>query len=240
MIVIPAIDIMDKTVVRAISGDRDKYRPLKSNLCPDSEPKKLIIKFNKLGFNDVYVADLNGILYRKYDISLYTDLSRYCRILLDAGIRNLGNYIKIYSSGISKVVVATETLNDLSVIEEIISFNMGDKLITSLDIKNSAILSISRDIRKRSPYEILKNFYDYGVRRSLIIDLDRVGTMKGLDVNLLNKLRKVDMELFYGGGIKDLNDLRQLRSLGYDGALISTALHMGNVSVEQLISENFI
>jgi phosphoribosylformimino-5-aminoimidazole carboxamide ribotide isomerase len=46
--------------------------------------------------------------------------------------------------------------------------------------------------------------------------------------------------LYVGGGVRDINDLVELRKLGVSGALVATALHTGKISIAQLKQEGFL
>jgi phosphoribosylformimino-5-aminoimidazole carboxamide ribotide isomerase len=41
-----------------------------------------------------------------------------------------------------------------------------------------------------------------------------------------------DRQLFYGGGVATVDDLEIISHAGFDGAIISTALHRGIVPIE--------
>src|SRR6266571_3356703 len=60
--VIPVIDLMDGTVVRARMGRRDQYRPIDTPLSPTSDPVDVVRGLLTLHpFATIYVADLDGI-----------------------------------------------------------------------------------------------------------------------------------------------------------------------------------
>ena len=63
--VIPVIDILDGLVVHAIRGRRQEYQPLKSSLCNSVDPIEVAKAFKTLGFNELYIADLDGITKRQ-------------------------------------------------------------------------------------------------------------------------------------------------------------------------------
>ena len=44
--------------------------------------------------------------------------------------------------------------------------------------------------------------------------------------------RAYDRQLFYGGGVATVSDLEIISHSGFDGAIISTALHRGIVPIE--------
>ncbi len=42
------------------------------------------------------------------------------------------------------------------------------------------------------------------------------------------------MDVFVGGGVRDIKDLVELKNLGVSGVLVATALHSGKISIEEL------
>jgi len=65
-----------------------------------------------------------------------------------------------------------------------------------------------------------------------VIDLARVGTGRGLDLDLLASVRDATRgsRLLAGGGVRGVEDLARLADVGCDGALVATALHDGRIT----------
>ncbi len=64
---------------------------------------------------------------------------------------------------------------------------------------------------------------------------------KALNVDFLKKvIAEVGVDVFVGGGVRDINDLVELRNLGVSGTLIATALHTGKISIDALRQEGFL
>ena len=75
----------------------------------------------------------------------------------------------------------------------------------------------------------------------IVLDLLRVGGEEGVNIDFLKKvIAEVDIDVYVGGGVRDIKDLVELKNLGVAGALVATGLHTGNVSVEQLAQEGLI
>ncbi len=60
-----------------------------------------------------------------------------------------------------------------------------------------------------------------------------VGTGMGINRKILKKMRAAyDGTLYYGGGVATMEDLEKISHSGFDGAIISTAIHRGTIPVE--------
>jgi len=69
-----------------------------------------------------------------------------------------------------------------------------------------------------------------------MIDLARVGTRSGLDLELVARVREAapGLVLLAGGGVRGLDDLARLSDAGCDGALVATALHDGRIGAAEI------
>jgi phosphoribosylformimino-5-aminoimidazole carboxamide ribotide isomerase len=68
-----------------------------------------------------------------------------------------------------------------------------------------------------------------GAGTIIVLDLARVGTACGVDLELMAAVRRAapGLGLFAGGGVRSAADLDQLARTGCDGALVATALLSG-------------
>jgi len=85
MELIPAIDLLNNIVVKAFSGERKKYKPIKSKLINSSNLENIIDSLLKeYKFKIIYIADLNAIMGNKNNFNIIKNL-RICRLkqLLD-------------------------------------------------------------------------------------------------------------------------------------------------------------
>ncbi len=75
-----------------------------------------------------------------------------------------------------------------------------------------------------------------GVTTLLLLDLGRIGTGCGVDLGLLDTLRRrfPAIRLLAGGGVLTRRDLERMRDAGCDGALIASAIHSGRVTGSDL------
>lgn len=237
--VIPVIDILNSLAVHAIRGQREKYQPLKSVLFPSSDPVTIASVFKSLGFDSLYLADLDAIQHGSANYVLYNRIKTKANIdlMIDAGISDYEKAEKVLEAGGSKIVIGTETLNDLAFVNESIK-SLGEKrVIVSIDLKKGKLLSVSDAIRSMEPLTLAVELDKIGVTHVIVLDLARVGAESGVDELLLrNILEKTQLEVFVGGGIRHLRDLEELKNTGVSGALVATVLHTGKLTVEELKS----
>ncbi|EHP84039.1 HisA/HisF family protein [Methanotorris formicicus] len=219
MEIIPVLDVMGGLAVHGKSGKREDYKPLKSVLCNSSNPIEIAEKYKENGAKTVYIADLDAIMGKgdNFEIIKKIDMNK----IVDAGIKDkndLQNVLKICD----KVIIGTETLEDLNLLKE-------NDIILSLDFKDGKLMNYDLD-------EILS--YVNEKTPLIILDISSVGTQRGINVELIkNIINKVDNPIYIGGGIKNEDDIRVAYDLGVDGILIATAIHKGILNLRELIEK---
>lgn len=96
MQVIPVLDLLDGHAVRAMRGERSRYRPIQSSLCATSDPVEVARALvAATGSNVLYVADLGAILslgdHAEVLSAICTALGRDAFLWLDAGFINFAS-----------------------------------------------------------------------------------------------------------------------------------------------------
>ncbi len=130
------------------------------------------------------------------------------------------------------MVLGLETVSDPSSIRALLSRLGPDRTIVSLDLDDGRPRTPSRVWQDVDACCILEQLVDFGVRRLILLDIRRVGMGQGTGtIDLLRRARalNVDWQIVCGGGIRGLNDLRQLAAEGCDAVLLASARHDGRL-----------
>lgn len=237
MKVIPVIDILNGVAVHAVKGKRSEYRPLQSILADSSDPLKVANTFRTLGFDELYIADLDAIIDCSKD---FHSLKRIAdetglKLMVDAGVTSIERAKRLLENGAAKLVVGTETLQNMSFVAEAVEAFGSDRVIVSLDLKGDKVLVKMGFDGCMDPLCLLEEFAEMGVSQVIILDLSRVGSGEGVNVEFLSKvLCDLALSVYVGGGVRDVADLAELKKLGVAGALVASALHSGKISVAEL------
>ena len=237
------IDILNGVVVHAVRGKRNEYKPLQSSLSSSVDPVEVAKDFKKLGFSELYVADLDAIIDCSADFQVFqriTDVTGL-NLMVDAGVTSMGRAEKLLESGVSKLVIGTETLQNKSFVGEAVKVFGSDRVIVSLDLRGDKVLVKLGFNGCTDPMCLLKEFKAMGVSQVIVLDLARVGSGEGVGVDFMKKvLAEVPLNLYVGGGVRDIRDLLELRDAGISGALVATSLHSGKISIGQLKDNGFL
>jgi len=237
MRIIPVLDIRCGVAVHAVRGDRHRYGPVKSVICSSSDPLDLAASFKQLGLEELYIADLDLIEGVGDNLKTISDIKSRLklRLLVDAGVDTVEAARRLVDIGVDEVVVGTETLTKLSELGSIVEAIGSDRVAASIDLKGGRLLTRARELKGLTAPEVARALSSLGVGELILLELERVGSQEGPDLELASRvLDEVDVPLLVGGGVRHLDDLVALRRIGVAGALIATSLHTGALTAEDL------
>lgn len=240
--VIPVLDVKQGVAVRAVAGDRAHYGPVRSLLHPGSDPVLLARALRRtLGFDELYLADLDAISGAAANVALYHELSTCgLSVWVDAGVRDLDSLGPLLRGEVATIVAGLETLRGPAALGAVLDRVGPESLVFSLDLRAGVPL-IAEAARwgESDPRALARTALDLGVRRLLLLDLARVGIGQGPGtLPLLAELRSHEagagIEIIVGGGLSSAVELPALRRAGASAVLVGSALHDGKIGAADL------
>ena len=248
MQIIPVLDIAGGIAVHAQGGERTRYAPLESELIPGQvgDPVAVLRAFHAtLGIHECYVADLDAIQGGAVQRSLLRELAAFHTgfsgaLMVDAGTHLPEGALEVLSCGASEVVVGLETLHAFSNLKSITDLVGSSRVVFSLDLRlgNPILHPAMEDARGAGPdaVDLAEQAATVGAGSVLVLDLGRVGTGVGVDLGLLEGMRRrlPNIRLLAGGGVLTRLDLERMRDAGCDGALVASAIHTGRLTPADL------
>jgi phosphoribosylformimino-5-aminoimidazole carboxamide ribotide isomerase len=225
--IIFVLDILNGTVVHAVRGERSKYKPVSgSSVCGSSSPLELI---SALTPREVYIADLGRLQHQGDNFELIKKISGKTRTMADIGAENMTDVEKCATIA-DTVILGTETAS-FDLIEKT-AIRFPGRINVSIDMKNGKVLARDRDL-EIGPVELVRKLNDQEIRDIIILDLARVGTGAGIDLDFLKDIARASShDVLVGGGIKDMDDIKTLERIGISGALVATAVHSGKIPAD--------
>ena len=243
MNVIPVMDILNGQVVHAVGGERSRYKPIESVLTQSSEPVEVAIAFKANGFLQVYIADLDAIIdCTRHDFALLKEIYQKTglQLMVDAGITSLERAKQMFDVGVSKIVIGTETMQNTNFVRDAVERFGSEHVVVSLDLKDAKVLVGDGFEGCIDALCMLTEFKEMGIESLIVLDLTRVGSCEGVDLQFLKKAKAIVPNVYAGGGVRKIGDLVELQKSGISGALIATALHTGKISVTELRAYGFL
>jgi phosphoribosylformimino-5-aminoimidazole carboxamide ribotide isomerase len=241
MQLIPVIDLAQGRAVHAKAGDRARYQSVRSVLTPGStgDPLALVQAYRDVvGARECYVADLDAIQGGKVQRDLLLELvgvAAPCALMVDAGSHTPAAVTELLALGAGSVVIGLETLPGFEHLGAAVSAAPPGRIVFSLDLRlGRPVLSpesAPMGAGLPGPEELIVGAVDAGVDAVIVLDVGRVGTGGGVDLELLRRIRRrfPRVRLLAGGGVAGAEELRRLGEAGCDGALVATALHTGRI-----------
>jgi phosphoribosylformimino-5-aminoimidazole carboxamide ribotide isomerase len=233
MIIFPAIDLKDGKCVRLYKGDFNKTTVF------NSSPYKQALKFEKNGFTDLHLVDLDGALKGKsknkeviFKIIKNTNLN----VQLGGGIRTLKQISFWIKNGVSTVVVGTMAIQNPKILKKACDLFPG-RIAVALDVRDN-FLAIKGWVKqtKIKFMDFSKKLEDYGVSRIIYTDINRDGTKTGVNFSQLKKIvTKINIPLVVSGGVADIKDIQKLyKAEQFDGVIIGKAIYDKSIPLNKL------
>ncbi len=248
MEIIPVLDVTMGVAVHAQGRERADFAPVKSVLAPDQpgDPLALARAYRDvLGAQACYVADLDAIQGGPIQRGLIRDLAEFQtgftgELMVDAAAGDPDGALEVLSAGASDAVVGLETLRSFGDLAGVVEIVGASRVVFSLDLQlGSPILHpLMEDAAGAVPdaMSLAAQAAAAGVGAILVLDLGRVGSGTGVDLGLLEALRRRHpaVRLFAGGGVLTRKDLERMEDAGCDGALVASAIHAGRITAEDV------
>jgi len=241
MHILPVIDLLDGQVVRAVAGERERYRPVRSRLADDADPVAVAAALLELApFPAVYAADLDAIT-RDGSRRNFASLQRLGSVLRRRGVRAL--WLDAGRAAWVGELAAALAEQGIALVPVIGSESLAEGERPQDLAGTSADFALSLDHRAGAclgPAGLARETHRWP-RRVLAMELAGVGVRRGPPLALLAALRqgadaagRDDVALYAGGGVRDAADLMRLEAAGAAGALVATALHDGSLDARAL------
>ncbi|MEN6329499.1 MAG: HisA/HisF family protein [Methanobacteriaceae archaeon] len=224
--IIPVLDLKDKIAVSGQSGKRKTYKALKTVFHSSPNPVKIANKLLTSGFERIYIADLDSIESNGSNLGLVSKINHFIPVMLDCGANDFNTVTKALDYA-QEVIVATETLRSLEDLSQIFQSNDRDRLILSVDVKDGEILSKAASIGFEDLYNWINEFKP---NETILLDISRVGTLKGINQDLILKFNKLNTSLIVGGGVHG-DELPLIHDLGVNKVLVGSVLHNGELNL---------
>ena len=237
MRIVGVIDLKDGVAVHARGGRRDLYAPVhqSAGVVVDGDPVALArLYVGMFGLSAIYVADLDAISAQALQAETIHSIGQLgVSVWVDAGVAEPADIRPVLDAGAQTLIVGLETLASFQTLADICAHS-ARPVAFSLDLRRGTPMNAA--LATQSPEAIAQRAVEAGAQTIIVLDVARVGGSGGPDVDLLRRIRSTvpEAELFAGGGVRGLDDLRLAGDVGCAGALIATALHEGRLTPADL------
>jgi phosphoribosylanthranilate isomerase len=160
------------------------------------------------------------------------------KVEMSGGIRDDASLARALSTGCRRVNIGTAALENPQWCDRIIA-EYGDRVAIGLDVRGTRLAARGWTSEGGDLYETLDRLNAAGCSRYVVTDVASDGMLTGPNLALLREVcSRTDALVVASGGISTLDDLRALRELvplGVEGAIIGTALYVGNFTLTEAL-----
>lgn len=239
--IIPALDLIDGTVVRLHQGDYGQKRDY------GNDPLPRLQQYEQQGAQVLHLVDLTGAKDPKArQLPLLRKLLAGVSVpvQIGGGIRNEQDVRDLIDAGASRVVIGSTAVRQPELVETWFSRFGADALVLALDVRiddqgnKHVAISGWQENSSQTLEEVVERYRPYGLKHVLCTDISRDGTLAGSNVDLYCEItqRYPDIAFQASGGIGSLDDIAALRGSGVKGVIVGRALLDGKFNVEEAIS----
>jgi len=225
----PCLLLQDGGLVKTVKFKKPRYV---------GDPINAVRIYNEMEVDELIFLDITATLEsREPPFQLISQLASECFMpfTYGGGIKRIEDINKIFSLGVEKIAINTYAVEAPGFIEEAANLFGSQSIVVSLDVKKKFFGNYEVRIhggRKPTdfhPVHLAKRMEDIGAGEILLTSIDRDGTMKGYDIDIIRAVSKgVDIPVIACGGAGKVDDFFRAVRLG--GA---SAVAAGSMAVYQ-------
>ena len=234
MIILPAIDIIDRKPVRLYQGDYAQKEIVGSSVM------ELAKNFEQSGAEYIHLVDLDGAKEGKrvnHEIILETAHALDVPVEVGGGIRTMAQIESYLENGIDRVILGTSAMEDPQLLQDALR-RYGERIAVGIDCRDGLVYG--RGWLEASELHYItfaKQLEEMGVQTVIVTDISKDGTLSGPNTDMLAALKEQSgMRIIASGGIRSIEDIAALKQLGLYGAITGKAMYHGTLDLNAAIS----
>jgi len=233
VLVIPAVDIQQGRAVRLFEG-----RPELETVYFE-DPLEAALHWQAQGARFLHLVDLDAATGRGENRAVIRRIAEWLEVPFEVGggVRSLETAQGLLELGAKRVVVGTVAVKRPEVLTAMLEAFGPERVVVSLDARGlEVVVSGWAEGTAQDATELALRTHEAGVRTLIYTDVRRDGTLQGLDLEVVARVREAwPGFLIAGGGIASDADLEGLQRLGVEGAITGKALYEGRIDLGRWI-----
>ena len=235
-IIYPAIDIRNGKCVQLVQGDYNKETVYYEN------PLEVALQWEASGAEWLHLVDLDGAKAgHPVNHELIGEIASQVKIPVQTGggLRSRKDVDLLLSYGVSRAILGTSAIENELFVSEVLK-HYGEQIAIGLDARNGFLATRGWvEDSTINAEELAVKLAGQGARHFIYTDISRDGMMAGPNVDSIVSLARVTgQSVVASGGVSNYEDLTRLaahRQDGVSGAIIGTALYVGEIGLNRAI-----
>ena len=232
--VIPCLDVKNGRVVKGIN-----FVDLKDAGDPVEQAKI----YSDGGADEICFLDVTASNENRstiYEVVKKTSEKCFVPLTVGGGVRSIEGINKLLNCGADKVSINTAAVQNPKIVMES-SLKFGSQcIVVAIDAKKEAnswkiFTHGGRNKTDIDAIKFAKQMEEYGAGELLVTSMDRDGTQKGYDIDLMQKISEtVNIPVIASGGVGNLDHLAEGITKGKANAVLAASIfHYGKYSIKQ-------
>lgn len=233
MLIIPAIDLKDHSVVRLKQGRMGDATIYSKSILETAE------KWVSQGATRLHVVDLNGAFAGQPvhfdDVAKLVQKFPDINIEVGGGIRDLATIHKYMESGVHYCILGTAAVKDQAFVKEACE-KYPQKIILGLDANAGFVATDGWDESSQlTALKIAGEFKDCALESIIYTDIAKDGMLTGMNFDMIEEMKSCGFPIIASGGVGSLQDILQLVRIGIYGVIVGKALYEDRFSLKEAI-----
>jgi cyclase len=205
--VIPVLLLQNKGLVKTINFKNPTYI---------GDPINAVKIFNEKEVDELVFLDIEATTKNQEpNYNTIEEISSECFMPLayGGGIKNIEQIKKIFDIGVEKVIINSAAAKNPKLISEAAKIYGNQSIVVSVDVKKdlfgryNCFINSGNQKVKFEPAEYLKLLEESGAGEIILTSINKEGTFKGFDIELIKKLtHEVNIPIVANGGAGSIDD----------------------------------
>ena len=233
MYILPAIDLYEGKAVRLYKGDYARMTVY------STDPLSVARKFEAAGAQYIHMVDLAGAkdgTTPNFDIVASVAKNTSLRVEIGGGIRSEETIKKYIDAGVERVILGTAAVTDWDFFCRMAK-TYGRAIAAGVDCRDGYVaIKGWLETSSLTCEDFCRRLQDAGVHTLICTDISKDGAMSGTNRELYRQLSsRFDMDIIASGGVSSLDDIRALRDMGMNGAIVGKAYYTGAIDLAEAV-----
>ena len=231
---LPAVDVQGGQAVQLVQGVAGSEKVF-------GDPLAAARRWQDGGAEWLHLVDLDAAFGRGSNADVIAEIvaAMALKVELSGGIRDDASLESALATGCRRVNIGTAALEQPDWCDRVIGEH-GDRIAIGLDVRGTRLAARGWTREGGELWETLDRLNAAGCARYVVTDVVSDGMLTGPNVGLLKDVcARTEAKVVASGGIAQLDDLRVLRELvplGVEGAIVGTALYVGNFTLAEALA----
>lgn len=231
---LPAVDVIGGQAVQLVQGVAGSEKVF-------GDPIAAALRWQSQGAEWLHLVDLDAAFGRGSNADVLASVidAVEMNVELSGGIRDDASLKRALDTGCRRVNVGTAALENPAWVEQIIETH-GDRIAVGLDVLGDRLAARGWTREGGTLIGTLDRLHAAGCARFVVTDVASDGMLSGPNLELLARVcERTDRPVVASGGVSTLEDVAALRGLvdaGVEGAIIGTALYVGNFELADALA----